>query len=102
MIRETGWTITEYRQQPMGDVFDLVAHLHEEPPAYRILAWRYLKPKPSRSRSANPAPLDRDSVKEITQTFGARPQAVPQDVRDRFAWAQEQMAKMGKKSKRNA
>jgi hypothetical protein len=33
VIRETGWTVREYLEQPMGDVFDLVRHLDREPPA---------------------------------------------------------------------
>lgn len=45
VIRETGWTFETYNQQPSADVMDLLQHMHEEPPAYRILAWVNLKPK---------------------------------------------------------
>lgn len=84
----------------MGDVFNLLDHINEEPPAYRILAWRYLKPKPSRARNGKPEPVKQSDVKELVSALGVAPQPVPQNVRDSFNWAQAELARRNSTKKK--
>ena len=97
VLRETGWTVAEFRQQPMGDVFDLWEHLQHNPPAHQILAWLHMKPKASRSRAAAQAEMNHEDVRDLAKTFGMAPQPMPKHIREQHLWAQAEMAKRKKK-----
>ena len=91
IIRETGWTVAEYRNQPMADVFDLIEHLNEQPPAYRILGWRYgLKPSDARAGSKAAETLKDQEIGEMSRALGAAAQPMPAHIRDMAKWAAEQ------------
>ena len=70
----------------MGDVFDLVDHMVEQPPAHRILAWRYLKPTPSRARGAKAVPLKDEEVHEISSALGVQARPMPDKMREMAEW----------------
>ena len=100
VIRETGWTIAAFRQQPVGDVFDLWDDLRHNPPAHQILAWLHMKPKASRSRAAAQAEVKKEDLGDLAKTFGMAAQPMPQHIREQHLWAQAEIAKLKKPKKK--
>lgn len=99
IVRETGWDIATYRQQPAADIFDLIADLNESPPAWRILGLLHLERQqapPSRSRAAttvNPETGDTE-LGEIMSALGSSAQPMPAELRARMQRAQSEIARL--------
>lgn len=71
-------------------MFDLIAHLNEEPPEYRILNWVHLEQKPK--------PLSAQQIEhqamELGSMLGQRAGAIPDPMKDAMRWAEEQKARL--------
>ncbi len=71
-------------------MLDLAAHLNEEPPAYRILAWKYLKPK---ARKLSEEQIQQQHM-ELSGELGQRAQKMPEYMKDMLRWVEEHRARM--------
>ncbi len=71
---------------------DLVGHLNDEPPAYRIMAWRYLKPK---DKKLSEQQIQEQHI-ELSSMLGAPAEKMPEHVKEMLRWAEEQQAKLNK------
>ena len=94
MIRETGWGVAQYLDQPIADVLELVAQMNDEPPAHRILAWRYLKPKVVKLTEQQ---IEQQHT-ELVGELGQNARKMPDHMKEMLRWAEEQTARMKEKS----
>lgn len=82
-------------RQPAKDVFDLIAHLNEEPPEYRILNWVHLEQKPK--------PLTEEQIQhqahELSSMLGQRAGAIPEPMKEAMRWAEQQKALLNKRKR---
>ena len=76
----------------MADVFDLVDHLNEEPPAHRIMAWRFLKPK---TRKLTEEQIQTQHS-ELSATLGQAAGKMPEQMKEMLRWMEEQQARLNK------
>lgn len=81
IIRETGWTVRQLERQPVADVFDLLAHMADEPPAYVTLAAVHLDQSKRKSRTTTINETEqRAEMTELAAMFGQRPMPITPDV----------------------
>lgn len=90
VIRNTGWTYDQCRQQCAIDVFELLEHLGEHPPAYMILAALHLKPK-----AASVGEMDfAGQMHEVSAMMGGDVESPPDDFGDTVAWVETMQNKL--------